>query len=105
MYYVRYLWRHKFHSVDEITYWNNRDNAEEKFGSILVREYKTLFQKKPSKFLSMKDIFECIDKKLSDMDDYSFVCECCLIIAEDHEDHEDDEEEVINLENHKPSSG
>ena len=83
-----------------MTFWNSQENAEEMFDAILNREYKKIFKKKPPKFLSSEDVYDCIAAKLKqDLGDrYRFECECCEIIPEDepeepedpevHEDHE-----------------
>ncbi len=95
MYYVKHEWQHKSHSFFEVTYWNSSEKATEKFNSVLRKEYKSLYKKNPSKFLSHQDIAQCIEDKIEgDMiSDYSFSCSCCVIIPEDHENDEDDEDD------------
>ena len=89
-----------------MTFWNSRENAEEMYEGILNREYKKIFKKKPPKFLSSEDVYECIDAKLrQDLGDrYLLKCEFGEIIPQDEPEEPGDGEEHEGHENQSPKS-
>ena len=106
MFYVRFKWRHRFNCIDETTFWNSQEKAEEMFDKILSREYKKIFKKKPSTFFSSEDIFECINARMEqDLGDrYLLECEFGEIIPQDEPEEPGDGEEHEGHENQSPKS-
>jgi len=91
MYYVQLKWKSECYSTFDVTYWNSKEKALQKYRSILNNEYENLFGKEPPKKWSNYKVSELIDDKIEDIEDsdYEFSCDMDTIVAED-----DDSDEV-----------
>jgi len=85
MYYVRLEWKSECYTSFDVTYWNSKEKAQEKYRSILDHEYKNLFTRKPPKKWSDDKVSERINEKIDENDcsDYDFECTWGPITTED----------------------